>query len=211
MTVTANGTGRAQRDSSNAALVNNGNTTSALVGASSPYRGYTGGGGMYGGYGGMGMYGGGFGGMGGMMSPYYGMMSPGPLSGLNQLLFSVQSVIFSLGQAVQIIGMNAQGLRQLFESATSIFDHAIETWQEMQLLEQRARHLETPQDRKRRARLRALRMALVAGISYLGYRLVRRLLFPSRRRVGPAIGYQQGPQTGYSSSTMPYGPNTGYY
>ena len=56
-----------------------------------------------------GMYGGGmnsmmFGGGGGMMgSPYYGGgMMGGPLSGLNQMLFSVQSVIFSLGQAVQV-------------------------------------------------------------------------------------------------------------
>ena len=129
------------------------------------------------------MYGG-FG--GGMMSPYYGMMTPGPLSGLNQLLFSVQSVIFSLSQAVNIIGMNTQGLRQLMESVTAMFDHAVETWNEMQSLEQMERHHETEEDRKRRARLRAMRMALVAGISYLGYRLVRRLLFPQRYQ-RPAI------------------------
>ena len=53
------------------------------------------GGGMYGG----GMYGGGMYGM----SPYGGgIPPPGPLSGVNQLLFSVQNVVFSLGQAVQV-------------------------------------------------------------------------------------------------------------
>ena len=147
--------------------------------------------GMYGG----GMYGGGmynnslgYGGTG-MMSPYYGMMSPGPLSGLNQFLFSVQSVIFSLSQAVNIVGMNAQSLKQLAKSLLEMWDHALETWHQMQALEQRARYQETAEDRKRRARLRALRMALVAGISYLGYRLVRRLMFPTRHRALAASRY----------------------
>ena len=162
-------------------------------------------------YGGGGMYGGMYGGM----SPYYGgMMTPGPLSGLNQFLFSVQSVIFSLGQAVQIIGMNTQGLRQLMESATAMFDHAVETWHEMQSLEQMARHNETEEDRKRRARLRAMRMALVAGISYLGYRLVRRLLSPRRHR--PAVantGYttHNSGYGNYASSMTPYSSRPSYY
>ena len=211
---------RNQGETADTAAITNGNDLSSSMVASSPYGtasgGYGGMNGMYGGgmYGG-GMYGGGLGGMyggygGGMMSPYYGMMSAGPLSGLNQFLFSVQSVIFSLGQAVQIIGMNAQGLRQLFESAMSMFDHAVETWHQMQVLEERARHSETEEDRKRRARLRALRMALVAGISYLGYKLVRRLLFP-KRPARPAIGYGQTGTPGAYQSTAPYSSNSGYY
>jgi hypothetical protein len=36
------------------------------------------------------------------MSPYGGMPPSGPLSGLNQFLFGVQNVVFSLGQAVQV-------------------------------------------------------------------------------------------------------------
>ena len=80
------------------------NTTAAGLNstdANSPYNVY--GGGMYGsnmyGYGAYGMYGGGLYGM----SPYYGGMPPaGPLSGLNQFLFGVQNVVFSLGQAVQV-------------------------------------------------------------------------------------------------------------
>ena len=195
--------------------VNYGNANSSSM-LASPYGGGYGvgnlGGGMYGNYGGgyNSMGGGMYGGV--MMSPY-GMMSPGPLSGLNQLLFSVQSVIFSLGQAVQIIGMNTQGLKQLLESATAMFDHAVQTWQEMQSLEQKARHHETEEDRKRRARLRAMRMALVAGISYLGYRLVRRLIFP-RRRQRPAIAdgsyYRQNTSAPYQNM-RPYGSGSGYY
>ena len=64
-------------------------------------------------------------GMGGMGMGGYGYGSPmlgsplmgigGPLNSLNQFLFSIQNVIFSLSQAVQIVGMNAQGLQQLLE------------------------------------------------------------------------------------------------
>jgi hypothetical protein len=182
--------------------------------------GYGGAAGMYGGGG----YGAGMGGMGGMMSPYYGGMMPtaGPLSGLNQLLFGVQSVIFSLGQAVQIIGMNTQAVRQLLESASSMFDHATATYHEMQALEERSRRYETEEERKRRRRLRAMRMTLVAGISYLGYRLLRRLFFPQRHPAAIAGGYPPSsysaggyPPSSYSpggypppqySSMLPYGP-----
>jgi hypothetical protein len=75
-------------------------STSPMMGGSSMYGGgmnMYGGGGM----GGMGMYGGGMGGMGmGGMGGMYG--SPGPLSSLNQFLFGMQNVVFSLGQAVQV-------------------------------------------------------------------------------------------------------------
>jgi hypothetical protein len=59
-----------------------------------------GGAGLYGG----GMYGGGLygGGMYGIPSFGGGIPPPGPLSGLNQFLFGVQNVVFSLGQAVQV-------------------------------------------------------------------------------------------------------------
>lgn len=75
----------------------NNNLNTSLL-AASPMGGMYGGMGMYG-AGGMGMYGAGI-----MGSPYAGGMmgGAGPLSGLNQMLFSVQSVIFSLGQAVQV-------------------------------------------------------------------------------------------------------------
>lgn len=77
------------------------NANNLNTSASSLMTGNQLGGGMYGGmYGGMNsmMYGG-----GGMMGSPYGYGSTtGPLSGLNQMLFSVQSVIFSLGQAVQV-------------------------------------------------------------------------------------------------------------
>lgn len=73
--------------------------------------------GMYGGMNSM-MFGGGGGGM--MGSPYYGGMMGGPLSGLNQMLFSVQSVIFSLGQAVQVCHTSLL-LRLLYIPTLTIF------------------------------------------------------------------------------------------
>jgi hypothetical protein len=74
--------------------------------------------GMYGGMNSM-MFGG-VGGGGMMGSPYYGGMMGGPLSGLNQMLFSVQSVIFSLGQAVQVCHTSLL-LRLLYIPTLTIF------------------------------------------------------------------------------------------
>lgn len=68
--------------------------------------------GMYG-LGGMGMYGGG------------GMMGSQWLMSLNQFLFGVQSVVFSLGQAVQIVGMNAQQIRHVYESVKGMVENAL--------------------------------------------------------------------------------------
>lgn len=68
---------------------------------SSPYGGGMHGSGVYG----SGMMGGVYSGglYGGAMSPYgYGSLPHGTLSNLNQFLFGVQNVVFSLGQAVQV-------------------------------------------------------------------------------------------------------------
>lgn len=122
-------------------------------------------------YGGGGMYGGAYGGVG---------LHGGPMSNLNQLLFGVQNVIFSLTQAVQIIGMNTEAVKKLLESGIAMFDHAVATWQEMKALEDASRESESEEDRKRRRRLRALRWALTTAVMYAGYSLVRQVL--SRRR-----------------------------
>jgi len=178
----------------------------------SPY-----GGGMYGGmsagmYGGGGMYG--AGGMGGM---YGGTMAGlgGPMSGLNQFLFGFQNVIFSLSQAVQIIGMNTEAVQQLLESATAMFDHAVMRWRELRALEAAHRHIESPEARKRRRRLRALRWAFVAGVTYAGYAFVRKLLHWSsgwsrqrRQLLAEAPPRPTAPSPAYGS-TSSYYPSTG--
>mmetsp|Transcript_20532 Transcript_20532/g.39568 ORF Transcript_20532/g.39568 Transcript_20532/m.39568 type:complete len:345 (+) Transcript_20532:1451-2485(+) len=90
----------------------------------------------YGGYGGMG-YGGGMMGMGmmpgmgmygmGMGMGMYGggMMGSQWLFSLNQFLFGIQSVVFSLGQAVQIVGMNAQQIRHVYDSMKGMVENAV--------------------------------------------------------------------------------------
>ena len=191
--------------------------------------------GMYGinsmAYGGsLGMYGmgGGYGYGGGMMmgSPYYGMMPPmgGPLSTLNQFLFGVQNVVFSLGQAVQIVGMNTQALRQTLESASAMFDHAIATWNEMQVIEAASRENESEEMKKRRRRLRALRWAMVVAVSYAGYRLLKRVFSSQKRRppmqiegqppsytVQPGSTYRPSSHNSYFSSGYGQPPIGGYH
>lgn len=129
---------------------------------------YGGGGGMYGG-----MYGGGM---------YNGMpVGGGPMQHLNQFLFGVQNVIFSLSQAVHIIGMNTEAVQKLLVHVTAMFDHAVSTWSELQTLERQSRATESVADRKRRRRLRALRWALLVAGSYASYRVVHWLIVLYRR------------------------------
>eukprot|EP00568_Trieres_chinensis_P008882 CAMPEP_0183309702 /NCGR_PEP_ID=MMETSP0160_2-20130417/25496_1 /TAXON_ID=2839 ORGANISM="Odontella Sinensis, Strain Grunow 1884" /NCGR_SAMPLE_ID=MMETSP0160_2 /ASSEMBLY_ACC=CAM_ASM_000250 /LENGTH=345 /DNA_ID=CAMNT_0025473767 /DNA_START=60 /DNA_END=1097 /DNA_ORIENTATION=+ len=134
-----------------------------------------------------GMHGGGY---GMMMSPYgYGMgmgmghgMMGGPFSGLNNFLFGFQSAVFSLGQAMQILGMNTQALHQLFNTAMSMFDNALTMLNEMRALDLNSISDGnfSEEEKKRRRRLKALRWSLMLGVSYAGYKLVHRWL--SRRR-----------------------------
>mmetsp|Transcript_2986 Transcript_2986/g.4395 ORF Transcript_2986/g.4395 Transcript_2986/m.4395 type:complete len:214 (-) Transcript_2986:275-916(-) len=158
---------------------------------SGPYGGGYGGG-MYGGgiYGSSmmgGMYGGGLHG-GGAMSPYgYGSMPHGPLSNLNQFLFGVQNAVFSLGQAVQIIGMNTQAIQQLLDSASTMLDHAIKTYKEIQQLH--ATEHESEEDKKRRRRLRALRWAAITLVAYTGFKVVR-IAFRRKRLVASTRHHQ---------------------
>lgn len=213
----------------NSALLNSQTANSLLVGglnnnALSPYFGNAllgglgggGAGGMYGAMGGAGMYGGGGYGMMGM-PPYGG----GPMTGVTQALLGVQNVIFSLGQAVQIVGMNAEAVKHLLESAVSMLDHAVATWREMRVLEAEycRQEQESEAAKKRRRRLRALRWALTASVAYAGYAVVRKLLqsYCSRRarRQPTAIegggpyhnnnnNYQQYPQQQHQPSFYNY-------
>jgi hypothetical protein len=163
------------------------------------------GGGMYGG----GLYGGGM--YGGMMSP---MMMGGPFSGLYQILFGVQNVVMSLGQAVQLIGMNQQAIQQALDSAWNLLDHSIATFQELRQLEANKSANETQEQKQRRRRLKALRWALVMGTSWLVYKVIRRIFFSSRRK---RLRYQGSSQPGYplsgSPSYLPMSSNysSGYY
>ncbi|KAL7470890.1 hypothetical protein ACHAXS_011171 [Conticribra weissflogii] len=107
-----------------------GEATSSSIPTGTSYGGYGSmgyGGGMMGMgmmpgmYGGMGMYG-----MGMGMGMYGGgMMGSQWLFSLNQFLFGIQSVVFSLGQAVQIVGMNAQQIRHVYDSMKGMVENAV--------------------------------------------------------------------------------------
>lgn len=181
---------------------------------------------------GMGAYGGmGYGGMyGGMMGSPYGMgmsgmgYGTGPLNTLNQFLFGVQTAIYSLSSAVQVIGMNTQALHQLLDAASSMLDHALATWHEMRALEANEKATETEQQKMRRRRLKALRWALVVAATYTAFRLLRSL-FAARRKgrrrplltadpyhhnsslVAQASGYSPYSSGGYGMT--PYGSGMG--
>jgi hypothetical protein len=172
-----------------------------MMPSSMPYGGM--GGSPYGGMMGGGMMGGGMMG-GGMMG---GGMMGGPFSGLYQVLFGVQNVVFSIGQAVQVLGMNQQALQQAFDSLTSMMDHAIATFHELRALEAMQTEKETEEQKKRRRRLKAIRWALVMGSSWLVFKIIRRLT--SRRRRLQYDGSQALTRTGGGYTSSPYGDTGG--
>jgi hypothetical protein len=154
--------------------------------------------------------------MGGMM----GGVGMGPFSGLYQVLYGVQNVVFSISQAVQLVGMNQELLRQSWESLTKMVDHAIATFHEMRALElhMNQQREETEEDMQRRKRLKALRYALVMGGSWLAYKFIRHLLFykKNRRRLTAAdTSNSYSPGTGFMGSlgmsTLPPYTSSSYH
>jgi hypothetical protein len=137
-------------------------------------------------------------GMMGASMPYYGGGMVGPFSGLHQVLFGVQNVIFSLTQAVQLMGTNQQALQLALDSITKMVDAAIATFYELRALEAQKEY--TPEQQRRRKRLRALRWALVMGGSWLVYKIIRMLTTSKRKRL---TNYPHSPQSYYGGS-MPY-------
>jgi hypothetical protein len=145
-------------------------------------------------------------------------------------LFSVQTVVFSLGQAVQIIGMNTQAIKALMESLTGMLDHAVATVRELhtsmmeQQQQQQGRRPLTDEQRKRQRRLRVLRWTMATALSYAVYKLIRRL--SSGRRHAPihqqgnynppphpSLGYNGGGgyESGFSNSQLnPYSAQPSY-
>jgi hypothetical protein len=191
-------------ESNSLSLFNNNNTntnSNSSMMMQSP-MGY--GGGMMGG-GMMGMYGG-----GGMMSP---MMMGGPFSGLYQTLFGIQNVVFSLGQAVQMLTTNQQALQQILDSGWHMLDNAVATFHELQALEALEKEQETEEEKKRRRRLKAMRWALMMGASWFAYKLIRRISTSSRRR---RLQYNNSTGGGDGGNIMPasnynYGANNSGY
>jgi hypothetical protein len=140
--------------------------------------------------------------MGGGMSPMMGGgMSPmmGPISNLNQFLYGIQTVVFSLSQAIQLLGMNQEALQQAFDSLTSMMDHAVATFHELRALEAMQNEQETEEQKKRRQRLKTIRWALMMGGSYVVYKLIRRIT--SRRKQVTYTGNNSAPlSAGYGLS-----------
>mmetsp|Transcript_11593 Transcript_11593/g.17711 ORF Transcript_11593/g.17711 Transcript_11593/m.17711 type:complete len:130 (-) Transcript_11593:639-1028(-) len=75
--------------------------------------------------------------------------------------------------------MNTQALQQLYTNTTNMIDHVVCTFTEMRTLDaprQEEEELEQSEEiRKRRRMLRTMRWALVLGLTYAGYKLVRYL------------------------------------
>jgi len=188
-------------------------------------------------------YGGGI----GAVSPYgfYGgaspMMSPSPymgmgmntmglpyLTGFNQFVYNIQNIIFSISQAIQVVGANQQALGHAWDSLNQMVDQAVVTFHEMRALEIAGRECETEEERQKRKRLKALRYAFVFGGSWLAYKLIRNLLFrkrslqrrPQIQSTQTALGGNDNgqsnlnhlPMTSHGPATMPsyYSPSNIY-
>jgi len=132
----------------------------------------------------MGMYGGGFSG-----EQISGLGHPG----ITNFLFSVQSVVFSLGQTMQIISMNSQALSQMCQSTKQMIEQAVKNLIEFKSQfenfmiscdKHATSHTLTnsEQDRKRRRKLKAIRWTLAMTVTFMGYKLVRYAMQRRRRR-----------------------------
>lgn len=134
----------------------------------------------------------------------------GPFSGLYQVLFGVQNIVFSLTQAVQLLGTNQHALQQALDSLMGMIDHGLATFQELRALEAQQKERETEEQRRRRQRLKVLRWSLVVGSSWLLYKIIRRVTSlrttKGRRRRIPAAG---GGTAGSLGQVLPYGAGAG--
>ena len=161
---------------------------------------------------GMGMMGGGMLGMGGMYGGMYGSpygmgmgFGMGPLNTLNQFLMGVQTAIYSLNSAVQVIGMNKQALHQLLDAASSMVEHALATWHEMRALEAIAKDQETEEQKMRRRRLKALRWAMVVAATYAAWRVIRSAFSSRKHRRRNLTSATETSYASYSNQAMtPY-------
>ena len=119
--------------------------------------------------------------------------------------------------------MNTHALQQLFHTAMSFFDNAMSTLNEIRALNIASASDEeemSEEEIKRRRRLKALRWSLVMGVSYAGYKLMRRWLLRRRQLrhmiatgVNPAgqsvdAGMGGGEPT-HANRYSPYGPPAG--
>ena len=178
-----------------------------------------------------------YGGAASMMppSPYMGMgmntMGLPYLSGFNQMVYNIQSIVFSISNAIQVIGANQEALRHAWESLNQMIENAVVTFHEMRALESIERGSETKEEREKRKRLKVLRYAFVFGGSWLAYKLIRNLLFRKRslqQRKYPPVSFGSNdygrcnnnmtmaysgvsPMSNYSSTNNFYGAmNSGY-
>ena len=66
--------------------------------------------------------------------------------------------------------MNTQALRQMYGQALSMIDHTLATLQELQTIHKETEgKIMTAEDEKHRRRLKAIRICLVAGCTYMSY------------------------------------------
>lgn len=106
--------------------------------------------------------------------------------------------------------MNTHALQQLLDTATTMFDHALQTFKEMRMLDAANEALESEEEQKRRRRLKALRWALIMSVVYGGYRLIRRLFQRRQMQCQIAMYPANQPAATSTSAIQPY-YGGGYY
>lgn len=67
--------------------------------------------------------------------------------------------------------MNTQAIHQLLDSASTMLEHAVKAYKEMQQLH--VTQYESEEEKKRRRRLRALRWAAITLVAYTGFKALR--------------------------------------
>ena len=112
--------------------------------------------------------------------------------------------------------MNTQALQQLYQNGMSMVDQVLKTLHDMNATTTLCNNDDTSEEEKQRKRkLKALRWTMVFGISYIGYKLIRKWL-RQRRAIRDYhhrlsnTSYNPTPPTTTNSSITPYPSSTQY-
>jgi len=132
----------------------------------------------------------------------YGMLGGNMLGGYgmqpNQFIYTIQSIIYTIHQSIQMIQMNHISISQCITTIMDVFDSMVTTFQDVRA-----------STKKNNKRLQFIRWMMVSSVSYLVYKIIRRLILSRRRRRIGGIGASMMSMMSGQYAPNPYHHNYG--